>query len=123
MGPDLFDTIRESINSTEGRMSEYDVAVALRHILKALKCCHAEFMGHYDIKPENFKYETPERANLKMIDLGMSSGFALKSNTVKGSAEYMAPEIYQRIYGPEADVWSCGVVLFVMLTGKFFLSS
>lgn len=120
-GPDLFDAIKESMESSKGRMSEYDAAVALRHMLKAVKSCHGQFMGHYDIKPENFMYRSAERTNLKMIDLGMSSGFAVKSNAVKGTYDYMAPEIYRRIYGPEADVWSCGIVLFVMLTGVPFL--
>merc|ERR1712232_571547 len=72
-GPDLFDVIVEGTNSSAGHMSERDAAVALRHMLKALKCCHGHYMGHYDIKPENFMYRSPERTNLKMIDLGMSS--------------------------------------------------
>merc|ERR1719359_1122938 len=102
-------------------MTEHDAAVALRHMLKALKCCHGKFMGHYDIKPENFMFGTPKRTNLKMIDLGSSSRFASESNIVKGTYDYMAPEVYRGIYGPEADVWSCGVCLFVMLTGTVFL--
>lgn len=122
-GPDLFDAIAESMESSQGRMTEYDASVALRHMLKALKCCHNHFMGHYDIKPENFMYRSANCYNLKMIDLGMSSGFSLKSKSVRGTSEYMAPEIYRRLYGPEADVWSCGVVLFMMLTGSEFYPS
>jgi len=118
-GPSLHDTIVKGIESQEGRMSEHNVAVALRHMLKAVKYCHAKFMGHYDIKPENFMYRSPHCTNLKMIDLGTSTTFVAKSNVVKGSDLYIAPEIYQGIYGPEADVWSCGIVLFAMLTGEF----
>lgn len=122
-GPDLFDAVVESISSEQGSMSEGDVAVALRHMLKALKCCHGQFMGHYDIKPENFMYRSPERTNLKMIDLGSSSPFNKEANRVKGTYDYMAPEIYRGIYGPEADVWSVGIVLFVMLTGTPFFKT
>eukprot|EP00746_Dinoflagellata_sp_MGD_P138617 gnl/MRDRNA2_/MRDRNA2_72242_c0_seq2.p1 gnl/MRDRNA2_/MRDRNA2_72242_c0~~gnl/MRDRNA2_/MRDRNA2_72242_c0_seq2.p1 ORF type:complete len:588 (+),score=102.93 gnl/MRDRNA2_/MRDRNA2_72242_c0_seq2:95-1858(+) len=122
-GPDLFDAIIEGIQSEDGRMSEYDAAVALRHMLKALKYCHGKFMGHYDVKPENFMYKTPERENLIMIDMGNSSGFASESNVIKGTYEYMAPEVYQGFYGPESDVWSCGIVLFAMVTGAPFFPS
>jgi len=96
--------------------------VALRHMLKALQCCHSQYRGHYDIKPENFMYAGPDLHNLMMIDLGLSSGFDTHGkHNIKGTAEYMAPEFWEGIYGPEGDVWSCGVVLYVMLTGKEFL--
>jgi len=57
---------------------------------------------------------------LKMIDLGMSSGFTLKADEIKGTYDYMAPEVFRGVYGPEADMWSLGVVLFVMLIGRPF---
>eukprot|EP00746_Dinoflagellata_sp_MGD_P155093 gnl/MRDRNA2_/MRDRNA2_85196_c0_seq6.p1 gnl/MRDRNA2_/MRDRNA2_85196_c0~~gnl/MRDRNA2_/MRDRNA2_85196_c0_seq6.p1 ORF type:complete len:638 (-),score=80.88 gnl/MRDRNA2_/MRDRNA2_85196_c0_seq6:525-2438(-) len=120
-GPTLLDTIIASFNSTKGRMSETDAGIALRHMLKALKACHGKFKGHYDIKPDNFMYRTPECINLKLIDFGLSTGFSVRSPTLKGSCEYLAPETYRGIYGPEADVWSCGVSLFAMLTGSFFM--
>jgi len=122
-GPDLFDVIVEANESQERRMSEYDAAVALRHMLKALKYCHSKFMGHYDVKPENFMYKTPERESLLMIDMGNAGGFASESNVLKGTYEYMAPEVYQGFYGPESDVFSCGIVLFTMLTGVPFFPS
>jgi len=116
-GPDLFDRITET---PEGKLSEDEASVALRHILKALQCCHAEYRGHYDIKPENFMYTKQDMTNLKMIDLGLSSGFE-KARVIKGTDGYMAPEFWDGLYGPEGDIWSCGIVLFVMLTGEAFL--
>lgn len=53
-----------------------------------------------------------------MVDLGFSSGFDMhRENKISGTTAYMAPEFWSGIYGPEGDVWSCGVVLFTMLTG------
>lgn len=118
-GPDLLQRIQDEPSR---RMSEYDASVALRHILKALQCCHSHYRGHYDIKPENFMYAGKELSDLMMIDLGMSSGFDRhRQHKIKGTIEYMAPEFWGGIYGPEGDIWSCGVVLFVMLTGQPFL--
>lgn len=118
-GPDLLNRIQKE---PEGRMTEYEASVALRHMLKALQCCHSQYRGHYDIKPENFMYASPDLRNLMMIDLGMSSGFdRQRRHKIKGTAQYMAPEFWEGIYGPEGDIWSCGVVLFVMLTGQEFL--
>jgi len=119
-GPDLLEHLRQQ---ADGRMNEYDATVALRHILKALQCCHAQHRGHYDIKPENFMYVDTDRTNLKMIDLGLSSGFdRRRRGGVSGTFGYMAPEFWNGVYGPEGDVWSCGIVLFVMLTGEDFLT-
>lgn len=117
-GPDLWEYIQQQ---PDGRMNEYTAAVALRHMLKALQCCHAHYRGHFDIKPENFMYTNSGCQNLKMIDLGLSSGFE-KKGKVRGTIQYMAPEFWAGIYGPEGDVWSCGIALFSMLTGEDFLS-
>jgi len=116
-GPDLLDMINKA---ESGRLSEYDASVACRHMLKALQCCHSHYRGHYDIKPENFMYSSKDLTDLKMIDLGMSSQFTRRHH-VKGTPLYMAPEFWNGVYGPEGDVWSCGVVLFSMLTGEPFL--
>merc|ERR1711982_145101 len=60
--------------------------------------------------------------NLKMVDLGLSSAFdTQRRSRVCGTSHYMAPEFWDGMYGPEGDVWSCGVMLFVMLTGQSFL--
>lgn len=118
-GPDLFDRI---LSEPSQRMSEHDASKALRHMLKALQCCHSQYRGHYDIKPENFMYIDKGLSELMMIDLGLSSGFeSHRKSRIRGTEAYMAPECRRGLYGPEADVWSCGVVLFVMLTGQPFL--
>mmetsp|Transcript_39356 Transcript_39356/g.75455 ORF Transcript_39356/g.75455 Transcript_39356/m.75455 type:complete len:533 (+) Transcript_39356:138-1736(+) len=120
-GPSLLDVIRKS---PEGRLSNYDAAKSLRHMLKALQCCHAQHRGHYDVKPENFMFSSPDLSNLVMIDLGLSGGFDVhrrRNNKIRGSESYMAPEFWDGVYGPEGDIWGLGVVLFTMLTGQNFL--
>lgn len=116
-GPDLFERV---VQEPEGRMNELDASLAFRHILKALQCCHAHYRGHFDIKPENFMYANKDLNDLKMIDLGMSASFDphRRKHKIRGTQAYMAPEFWRGTYGPEGDVWSCGVVLFVMLTGQ-----
>ncbi|CAK0828210.1 unnamed protein product [Prorocentrum cordatum] len=66
-------------------------------------------------------YTRPDKVHLKLIDLGLSSSFKRDSSEVRGSVPYMAPEVWDGTCGPEADIWSCGVVLFEMLTGTNFL--
>jgi len=114
-GPDLFDRI------VGCDMTESDAGIVLGQMLKAVMCVHTHYMGHYDIKPENFMYTTPECDTLKMIDLGLSSGFQRAANEIRGTVVYSAPEVWQGTFGPEADIWSCGVILFVMVTGESFL--
>jgi len=120
-GPDLFDRLK---NEPGGRLNEYDASVTLRHMLKALQACHSKYRGHYDIKPENFMYNSEDHDDLKMIDLGLSSAFdRSRKSRIKGTPEYMAPEFWNGIYGPEGDIFSCGVVLYVCLTGEQFFPS
>merc|ERR1712178_593788 len=88
------------------------------HVLKAVRCCHSHYCGHYDIKPDNFVYSEPECHCLKMIDFGLSSGFASASDDFKGTVQYTAPEVWDGVFGPEADIWSCGVVLYAVAVRK-----
>ena len=77
-------------------------------------------MAHRDLKPENLLLDSD--MNLKICDLGLSGmtkdGYSL--NTKCGSPNYAAPELIQGFGydGREADVWSCGIILFAMLTGS-----
>ncbi|OLP84616.1 Calcium-dependent protein kinase 1 [Symbiodinium microadriaticum] len=75
---------------------------------------YAEGETQGDIAHGNLKNLTCKR----MVDLGLSSAFDMhRKHRVSGTTAYMAPEFWSGVYGPEGDVWSCGVVLFVMLTG------
>uniref|UniRef100_A0A7N0THB6 Calcium-dependent protein kinase n=1 Tax=Kalanchoe fedtschenkoi TaxID=63787 RepID=A0A7N0THB6_KALFE len=82
--------------------------------------CHKHGVIHRDLKPENFLFgNEKETAPLKAIDFGLSIFFKSgeKFTEIVGSPYYMAPEVLKRYYGPEVDVWSAGVILYILLCG------
>jgi calcium-dependent protein kinase len=75
---------------------------------------------HRDLKPENFLLaDKSENSALKATDFGLSVFFKPSEvfTDIVGSAYYVAPEVLRRKYGPEADVWSAGVILYILLCG------
>ncbi|KAG5512950.1 hypothetical protein RHGRI_038640 [Rhododendron griersonianum] len=85
-----------------------------------LQLCHKHGVMHRDLKPENFLFANKkETAALKAIDFGLSVLFkpGERFNEIVGSPYYMAPEVLKRNYGPEVDVWSAGVILYILLCG------
>ncbi|KAL6999293.1 Calcium-dependent protein kinase 19 [Sarracenia purpurea var. burkii] len=114
-GGELFDRIL-----AKGHYSERAAACICRAVVKAVHVCH--FMGvvHRDLKPENFLLsDTTDDALLKATDFGLSVFIEegkLYKDTV-GSAYYVAPEVLRGKYGKEIDVWSAGVILYILLSG------
>lgn len=101
-------------------LPEDETIIIFRQIIAALLYCHRMHICHRDLKPENILLD-PAKLSVKLIDFGMA---ALQANgkmltTPCGSPHYAAPEVVSaRPYdGKQADVWSCGVILYVMLTG------
>ena len=77
---------------------------------------------HRDLKPENFLFANgDEDSALRAIDFGLSVTFSPgeRFSEVVGSPYYMAPEVLRRNYGPEADVWSSGVILYILICGRY----
>ncbi|KYK60694.1 protein kinase SNF1 [Drechmeria coniospora] len=114
-GGELFDHIVQ-----HGRMSESEARRFFQQMLCAVEYCHRHKIVHRDLKPENLLLD--EHLNVKIADFGLSNimtdGNFLKTSC--GSPNYAAPEVIGgKLYaGPEVDVWSCGVILYVLLVGR-----
>ncbi|KAL1914652.1 uncharacterized protein VTP21DRAFT_8063 [Calcarisporiella thermophila] len=103
-----------------GRMQEDVARKFFQQIICAVEYCHRHKIVHRDLKPENLLLD--QYNNVKIADFGLSNimtdGDFLKTSC--GSPNYAAPEVISgKLYaGPEVDVWSCGVILYVMLCGR-----
>ncbi|GLC45677.1 hypothetical protein PLESTB_001317600 [Pleodorina starrii] len=115
-GGELFDSIIE-----RGHYSERDAAATFRCIASAVAHCHNMGVMHRDIKPENFLLSrpSPESAVVKGTDFGLSVFFSEGQvfSQVVGSAYYVAPEVLRKRYDKRADIWSLGVLLYILLCG------
>ncbi|KAK0728677.1 Pkinase-domain-containing protein [Lasiosphaeria miniovina] len=112
---ELFDYIVQN-----GKMKEDEARRFFQQMLCAVEYCHRHKIVHRDLKPENLLLD--DEYNVKIADFGLSNimtdGNFLKTSC--GSPNYAAPEVIGgKLYaGPEVDVWSCGVILYVLLVGR-----
>jgi len=115
-GGELFDRIVKL-----ERFSEKDAADLMRKILSAVQHLHEHNICHRDLKPENFLFKNnKENAEIKIIDFGLSKKFSKQETdmtTIVGTPFYVAPEVLSGRYGTQCDLWSCGVILYVLLCG------
>lgn len=117
-GGELLDRI---LAKKESRYSEKDAAKVVRQMLKVAARCHLHGVVHRDMKPENFLFKsTKEDSPLKATDFGLSDFIkpGKKFQDIVGSAYYVAPEVLKRKSGPESDVWSIGVITYILLCGR-----
>ena len=114
-GGELFDRIIQ-----RGHYSERKAAELTKIIVGVVEACHSLGVMHRDLKPENFLLvNKDDDFSLKAIDFGLSVFFKPGQifTDVVGSPYYVAPEVLLKRYGPEADVWTAGVILYILLSG------
>jgi calcium-dependent protein kinase len=115
-GGELFDRIQKLKSFTEKMAADY-----LKQILSAIVYCHDRRIVHRDLKPENLLLDSKKSdSNLKVIDFGTSKKFVEGEKMTQkfGTAYYIAPEILiSKGYNEKCDVWSCGVILYILLCG------
>lgn len=115
-GGELFNKV------SKGKLKEDVARRYFQQLINAVDFCHSRGVYHRDIKPENLLLD--ENDNLKVSDFGLSALTESKRqdgllHTTCGTPAYVAPEVINRkgYDGAKADIWSCGVVLYVLLAG------
>lgn len=116
-GGELFNKV------SKGRLREDVARKYFQQLISAVDFCHSRKVYHRDLKPENLLLD--ENGNLKVSDFGLSALAESKRvdgllHTTCGTPAYVAPEVISRkgYDGAKADIWSCGVVLYVLLAGS-----
>ncbi|KAI4363697.1 hypothetical protein MLD38_019884 [Melastoma candidum] len=111
----------DRILSRGGRYREDEAKQIVVQILSVVSYFHLQGVVHRDLKPENFLFTSKdEDAPMKIIDFGLSDfiGPGQRLSDVVGSAYYVAPEVLHRSYSLEADMWSIGVITYILLCGS-----
>jgi len=113
-GGELFDRIVK-----RRFFSESQAAQVVQSVVAAISYLHKIGVVHRDLKPENLLYATKEDDSIiKLTDFGLAKFTKVKMATACGTPGYVAPEILSgKPYGPEVDLWSIGVILYILLCG------
>ena len=115
-GGELFDIIEK-----KKRFTERETSYIIYQILLAVRYCHYMKIVHRDIKPENILIVGQENSGLlrvKLIDFGTAKVFSgSKNKHLVGSSYYVSPEVLKRQYDESCDLWSIGVIMYIMLVG------
>jgi len=117
-GGDLFDVLDEY-----GKLTEAQVARIVTHVLQAVSYLHGRSIAHRDIKLDNVLRTNVGAEIFKVSDFGLAAVVGDVPLTARcGSLEYVAPEVLGESYTETADLWSVGVMTYVLLTGLFLYS-
>lgn len=116
-GKELADSIVEM-----GHFPEQPAAVMMQQVLRAVNYLHWKEICHRDLKPENFVFFNGapiEENTIKIIDFGLATQFEPgKPMTLKcGAPYYVSPQVLAGRYDEKVDVWTCGVLMYILLCG------
>lgn len=125
---DMFELIQGS--EIDDRLEEPQVAHIMKQILSVISYCHSNGIINRDLRPENILIDSYEIHNVKNNDLPF---YYIKINDFKsartfknsknlnkkvGNPYYIAPEVLKRKYNEKCDIWSCGIIMYMLLSGK-----
>ncbi len=121
-GGELFDKLIEHTEKGKN-YTEKEAAIIIKQVMSAIEYCHKNGICHRDLKPENLLYLKSGDENdnpIKLIDFGLSQTLNANKNLESkvGSCYYVAPEILSGNYNNKCDIWSTGVILYILLTGE-----
>lgn len=115
-GGELFDKVVE-----KGSFKEDEAAQVMKQLCSAINYIHSNKIVHRDLKPENILLDTKKQNIIKIIDWGTARFFDKdknkKMNKISGTPYYIAPEVLFEKYDEKCDVWSCGVIMYILLCG------
>jgi calcium-dependent protein kinase len=113
-GGELFDQIVD-----KGSFNETEAAWVMKQLMNAINYIHSNNIVHRDLKPENILLDTKKNNIIKIIDWGTARFFEKnkKMNKVSGTPYYIAPEVLFEKYDEKCDIWSCGVIMYILLCG------
>ena len=130
--------LSDYLKLNKGHLDEKRTRIIIMKILHAVNYCHSLGIVHCDLKPDNIIFETPKEENedndnensenndlnffdLKIVDFGLSSRIKKnqKLNNTVGTPYFIAPEMLTGEYDEKCDIWSIGVIMYYMLSGKF----
>jgi len=127
-GGEMFDLIID-----QGHFDEAHASILMQQIFRAVNYMHDHGIAHRDLKPENFLIKQKlgkgakidRNTQVKVIDFGIAKRFdrsqgqgKMNLTTKAGTAYYLAPEVLSGRYNEKCDVWSCGVILYILLSGS-----
>lgn len=117
LGGELFDRIIDS-----GHFTESQAAMTMQHMFRAIYYMHESHICHRDLKPENFLFVTKDpidKCILKVIDFGLACTYETGQvlSTKAGTPYYVAPQVLAGKYDQLSDLWSLGVIMYVLLCG------
>ncbi|EZG67509.1 protein kinase domain protein [Gregarina niphandrodes] len=115
-GGELYDRL-----AAKKRYSEADAIKVTTQMLEAINYCHGHSICHRDLKLENWVYSNmSEDAELKLIDFGFSRIFSpvVPMTAMHGTVYYVSPEVMDGCYREKCDIWSLGVIVYMLLSGS-----